>query len=74
MDKKILLYIALGLVILVLLVFTFFPNVIYVFRDSGIVGNSVSVQYKCTLPQGVSKEDWQTHMSHHPDIYKECLG
>lgn len=27
----------------------------------------------CAPPDGVSKEDWQTHMSHHPDMYPGCL-
>ena len=74
MNKKILLYVVLGIVVLALLILTIFPNMIYIIEDSGITGNAVSSADKCTPPSGVSFEDWQTHMSHHPDIYKECLG
>ena len=28
---------------------------------------------KCQTPEGYTDEEWQTHMSHHPDRYKECL-
>jgi len=71
MNKKIILYVVLGIVILTLIFFTLFPNMIYAFKDSGFTGNSV--EDKCSPPEGVSLEDWQTHMSHHPNIYSECL-
>jgi hypothetical protein len=29
---------------------------------------------KCLAPKGYSQEAWETHMSHHPDRYTECLG
>jgi len=28
---------------------------------------------KCTTPAGYTNEQWKEHMSHHPDMYKECL-
>lgn len=28
---------------------------------------------KCKTPPGYTEEDWQEHMSHHPDRYKECF-
>lgn len=74
MNKKILLYILLGIVVLALVLFTLFPNMIYLVKDSGFTGNAVSQEDKCTPPTGVSLEEWQTHMSHHPNIYKECLS
>lgn len=27
----------------------------------------------CAVPPGYSEEDWKEHMSHHPDMYAECL-
>lgn len=28
----------------------------------------------CATPAGYTDEQWRTHMSHHPDMYKQCLG
>jgi hypothetical protein len=71
-------YVILGLVILGLLVMTFFPGMIYAFRDSGVLGESRygnSVEDKCNPPAGSSytEESWREHMSHHPSIYEDCL-
>jgi len=74
MNKKVFIYIILAIIILGLLFLTLFPNRIYFIRDSGIAGNAVSPGDKCTPPGGVSVEEWQTHMSHHPDMYRECFG
>ncbi len=68
MDKKIILYIIAGILVLALLIFTFFPNMIYAFRDSGNSGED-----KCTPPAGQTEEAWREHMGHHPDIYAGCL-
>lgn len=68
MDKKIFLYILIGLIIFGILIMTFFPNIVYAFRDAGKTGNSI-----CNPPTGTSLEQWKEHMSHHPDIYRECL-
>ena len=75
MDKKIIFYVIMGIVILGLLVLTFFPGVIYAFKDSGVLGNSVSTADKCSPPDGsgYTEESWREHMSHHPNIYAECL-
>ena len=27
----------------------------------------------CATPQGYTDEQWRTHMSHHPDMYAQCL-
>lgn len=68
MNKKIILYIIIGVILLGLLLVTFFPNIMYVVRDSSSTGTD-----KCTPPVGQTEEAWQEHMSHHPEMYKECL-
>lgn len=76
-NLRVVLYVVIGLAILALLVFTFFPNMIYAFRDSGVAGNGIlsedSSGDKCTPPPGTSEEAWREHMGHHPNIYAECL-
>ncbi len=27
----------------------------------------------CAVPEGYTQEQWEQHMGHHPDRYKECL-
>lgn len=68
MDKKIILYVIIGLLILGILLLTFFPNIIYAWKDSSKTGNK-----KCSPPPGQTEESWKEHMSHHPNIYKDCL-
>ncbi len=29
---------------------------------------------KCATPTGYTDESWREHMSHHPDMYAECLN
>ncbi|NCN98723.1 hypothetical protein COU62_02430 [Candidatus Pacearchaeota archaeon CG10_big_fil_rev_8_21_14_0_10_35_219] len=72
--KKAILYILIAILLIVIIVMTFFPNMIYAFQH-GVTGNVVAEDAgdKCTHPEGTSVEDWQTHMSHHPNIYRECL-
>jgi hypothetical protein len=72
MDKKIILYVIAGLVVLMLAIFTFFPGMIHAFKDASITGNSI--EDKCSPGPGYDEESWREHMSHHPIIYKECLG
>lgn len=78
MNKKIFFYIALGILILVLLVFTLFPNMIYAVKSIGNTGNVINYdsgdQDICSPPAGTSEEEWKTHMGHHPNIYAECLN
>ena len=71
MDKKIILYIIIGLLILGLLLLTLFPGTIQAWKDSGKTGTG-----KCNPPagSGYTEESWREHMSHHPSIYKECLS
>ena len=68
MDKRIILYIVIGILIIGLLILTFFPGAIQAWRDSGKSGDE-----KCLPKQGYREQSWKEHMSHHPDIYRECL-
>lgn len=77
MDRKLIaVYAILGLVILGLLIMTFFPGRIYAVSDSLGLRDGNSVEDKCNPPAGSSytEESWREHMGHHPDIYKECLS
>jgi hypothetical protein len=29
---------------------------------------------KCKVQSGYTEKSWKEHLSHHPDIYKECLS
>ena len=69
MNTKIILYILIGLVILSLIIAVFFPGMIQAWRDSGKSGEDI-----CKPGLGYTEESWREHMSHHPDIYKDCLG
>ena len=68
MNKNIILYVIVGLLILGLLVMTFFPGTIQAWKDSG-----KTPEDKCKPAPGYTEESWREHMSHHPNIYKECL-
>ena len=68
MDKRIILYLIVGILTLFLLVLTFFPGIIQAWRDSGKTGED-----KCSLAPGYTEESWREHMSHHQNIYAECL-
>ena len=35
---------------------------------------SAEQQDKCATPPGYTDEEWKDHMSHHPNIYAECLS
>ena len=69
MNKKIFLYIAVFLILIVILVFTFFPEIIKAWKDSGKSGGDI-----CKPGSGYTEESWREHMGHHPDIYKDCLS
>ena len=71
MNNKIILYTIAIILVIALLVLTFFPNMIYAIKDSGVSGSLN--EDKCSPPEGKTLEEWEEHMSHHPDIYKECL-
>lgn len=68
MDKKIILYIIIGLLIIGLLILTFFPGIIQAWKDSG-----KSIEDKCSPEPGYTEESWREHMGHHLNVYRECL-
>jgi len=68
MNGKMLLWVLVGLVVLGLAVSVFFPNMIYAWKDAGKSGEDL-----CATPAGQTDEAWIEHMSHHPNIYRECL-
>ena len=70
MNKKVIGYVILGILILGLIFFTLFPGMIYAVKDFGNSGNS---ENKCTSAPGYDAISWKEHMSHHPNIYKDCL-
>ena len=68
MDKKNILYIIAGILVLGLVLLTIFPGIIQAWQDSG-----KSTSDKCKPAPGYTEESWIEHMSHHPNIYRECL-
>lgn len=34
---------------------------------------SAELDDECATPEGYTDEEWQQHMSHHPDRYSNCL-
>jgi len=69
MNKKIILYVVAGILVIGLLVLTFFPGMIYAFGDSAKSGEDI-----CSPAPGYTEESWREHMSHHPNIYAECFS
>lgn len=72
MNKKIIVYILIGILVLSLLILTIFPGIMHAFKDSGITGKSI--KDKCKPGPGYNEESWREHMNHHPNIYNECLS
>lgn len=70
MDEKtkIIVYIIIGLLIVGLLITTFFPGSLTAWKDIG-----KSADEKCKVPRGYTEQEWREHMNHHPSIYKDCL-
>lgn len=68
MDKRIIVYVIAGILVAGLLILTFFPNMVHIVKDSGVNGED-----KCIAPPGQTQEEWEEHMSHHPNVYKDCL-
>ncbi|MEX0933042.1 MAG: hypothetical protein WDZ77_03025 [Candidatus Pacearchaeota archaeon] len=62
-----------ALAVLTLMVFIFFPYAGHAIKDFGANQYSNSDGDICSPPEGTSKEDWEDHMSHHPNIYRSCL-
>ena len=68
MNWKILTYILIGIVVLGLLLLTLFPGMIHAWKDSGSSNADI-----CAPGPGYTEESWREHMSHHPNVYAECL-
>lgn len=69
MNKNTIRYVVLAILIICLLLLTLFPGVTHTIKDSGN-----SVEDKCSPGPGYTEESWREHMSHHPNVYAECLG
>ena len=72
MDKE-----KLTLVILVILVIGALSWVLYSAFDGAAYKKAINAENKndiCKAPEGYTQEEWEEHMSHHPDRYKECLS
>lgn len=65
---KIIIYVIMGIVVAGLVFLAFYPGTLQAWSDVG-----KSTEDKCKPGQGYTEESWREHMSHHPDIYKECL-
>ena len=55
-NKEYVYYIIIGIIILGILILTFFPQVVYIVRDAG--DNSLD---KCKAPNGYTQEKWEEH-------------
>ena len=73
-DRKILLQIIFGAVVIALIVVSSFLGYQwYQNYASYRKGIASELNDKCATPPGYTDESWKEHMSHHPDRYKECL-
>ncbi|MEX0920091.1 MAG: hypothetical protein WDZ69_00740 [Candidatus Pacearchaeota archaeon] len=68
-KKEITLYVLMAILIVFLMIMTFFPGMVNAVRDSGKSGDDL-----CNPGPGYTEEEWREHMSHHPNIYSECLS
>jgi len=66
-TEQIILIIAiiLALLILAVLIFPKTNPITKIFKSSD--------SDKCKTPEGYTEQEWKEHMSHHPDLYKDCL-
>ncbi len=69
---KIIIYIIIAFLLIILLLMAFFPEKIL--GNFGSIKSVNSGEDKCKLERGYTEESWREHMSHHPDIYKECFS
>ena len=73
MDKKIIAYIIIGVLLLILILSTF--NIINLnFKKSNSNGseNYANLPEKCRLPAGQDIEAWKEHLGHHAET-QDCL-
>ena len=66
---KIIIYIIIAFLLVALLLIAIFPEKIQWEFNSVKSGEE-----KCKPDLGYTEQEWKEHISHHPDIYKECLS
>ena len=69
MNKKIITYIVIGIIILLLL-FSSFGMI--KFNSNTNSESSNNIPEKCRVPQGQDIESWKEHLGHHAET-KDCL-
>ncbi len=67
--NKNIVYVISGLLLLGLLLMTFFPGLFFNGQSSTVTsGKDI-----CQPEPGYTDQEWKEHMGHHPDVYKDCL-
>ncbi|MBI3190158.1 hypothetical protein HYZ41_00485 [archaeon] len=69
--------IGIGLLVAAIIIFSVFLVNAYTMidlpRDQAQIKSAQQPLDKCLPPSGYTEESWREHMSHHPDIYADCL-
>ncbi|MEK6973726.1 MAG: hypothetical protein AABW41_00555 [Nanoarchaeota archaeon] len=73
MEKKKENIILIGLVVLVVLALAWTVYSAFYGADYKKAISAENKEDICTAPKGYTQEQWNEHMGHHPDRYKECL-
>ena len=76
MDKEVILYGVLLLVIVIAIGFGVSGAYSSAGHTDARFQTAISAQNsddKCATPSGYTDEQWREHMGHHPDLYRECL-
>ena len=68
MNKIIIVYIITGILIIGLVMITFFQGTLQAWKDATKSSDDI-----CKPGPGYTESSWREHMSHHPNIYKKCL-
>lgn len=71
MNKKIIIYIIIGIIIL-LLIFSSFSILNLKKNNSSANGNYSNIPEKCRPPAGQDIEAWKEHLGHHAET-QDCL-
>ena len=70
-DKLIYITLAIIAAIFLFVVYTYYQT--YFGADYQRALASQNTNNICQVPPGYTEESWREHMSHHPDMYRECL-
>ncbi len=70
-DAMLYILIAVAAVVLAFSVYAYVSTNYYGERYQKAI--SAELADKCAVPPGYTEAEWQQHMSHHPDMYAECL-